>query len=73
MLIHGTADTDVPHDQSVMMAREFSRHGVRHEMISSPGAEHGLAGGDPKLVDAAYRQAFSFMDRAMGKRVIGQG
>ncbi len=73
VLIHGTADTDVPHDQSVMMAREFSRHGVRHEMISIPGAEHGLAGGDPKLVDAAYRQAFSFVDRAMGIRVIGQG
>jgi hypothetical protein len=34
-------------------------------MISIPGAEHGLAGGDPKLVDAAYAAAFSFVERRM--------
>lgn len=62
VMIHGTADTDVPHEQSVMMAREFARHGVRHELISVAGAEHGLAGGDSKLVDAAYAKAFSFVE-----------
>jgi acetyl esterase/lipase len=65
VLIHGTADTDVPHEQSLMMSREFARRGVPHEMISIPGAEHGLAGGDPKLVDAAYAAAFSFVERRM--------
>ena len=65
VMIHGTADTDVPHEQSLMMAREFKKHGVRHEMISVPGAEHGLAGGDPKLVEAAYQKAFAFVDHAM--------
>lgn len=67
VLSHGTADTDVPHEQSVMMTREFARHGVLHEMISIPAAEHGLTGGDTKLVDAAYEKAFSFVDRRMSE------
>ena len=29
LLIHGTNDTDVPHEQSVQMDRELARHGVR--------------------------------------------
>ncbi len=61
VLIHGTDDTDVPHEQSVMMARELKKHGVTHELISLKGAEHGLAGGDPKEIDAAYRRAFEFL------------
>jgi len=65
VMIHGTKDTDVPHEQSVLMAIEFARHGVRHELISVPGAEHGLPGGDPKLVEAAYRKAFAFMDEVL--------
>lgn len=68
VMIHGTADTDVPHEQSVMMAREFARNKVRHELISIPGAEHGLAEGDRGLVDAAYRKAFAFVDKEMGRR-----
>jgi dipeptidyl aminopeptidase/acylaminoacyl peptidase len=61
MLIHGTADTDVPYEQSVMMAAEFKKHGVEHELISIPGGEHGLGGGDPKLIDAAYASALEFL------------
>ncbi len=64
-MIHGTADTDVPHEQSVMMARQFAAHKVPHELISIAGAEHGLPGADPKLVGEAYRKAFAFVDRAM--------
>ncbi len=36
LLIHGTKDIDVPHEQSVVMDRELSRHGVPHELISVP-------------------------------------
>ncbi len=42
LLIHGTNDTDVPHELSVAMDQELARHGVRHELISVPGAAHGL-------------------------------
>ena len=63
LLIHGTADTDVPYEQSVMMARELKKHGVEHELISISGGEHGLGGGDPKAIDAAYKAALAFIKR----------
>lgn len=65
LMIHGTADTDVPYEQSVLMAAEFRKHKVTHELISIPDGEHGLAGGDPKLIDDAYAQAFAFLKRAL--------
>jgi len=61
LLIHGTEDTDVPYEQSVMMAAEFEKHGVDHEFITIMGGEHGLGGGDPERIDAAYKRAFSFV------------
>ena len=60
LMIHGTEDTDVPHQESVMMAEQFKRHGVAHKLISIAGGEHGLAGGDPKQIDEAYQAAFEF-------------
>jgi acetyl esterase/lipase len=65
VLIHGTVDTDVPYEQSLMMARELKKHGINHELISIPNAEHGLVGGDPKEIDAAYRRAFQFLKREL--------
>lgn len=62
LMIHGTTDTDVPHEQSVMMAREFQKHKVRHKLISIENGEHGLAGGDPDDIAAAYRTAEYFLD-----------
>jgi acetyl esterase/lipase len=65
VLIHGTDDTDVPYEQSTMMADEFKRHNVPYELISIPRAEHGLAGGDPMQIDAAYAKAFAFVDERL--------
>jgi acetyl esterase/lipase len=62
LMIHGTIDTDVPYEQSVLMAAEFKKHGVKHELISIPNGEHGLAGGDPKLIEKAYESAAAFLD-----------
>ncbi|SFS74307.1 S9 family peptidase [Paenibacillus sp. BC26] len=42
LLLHGDNDTDVPHEQSVIMAEEFARVGVAYEFVSYPGAGHGL-------------------------------
>ena len=65
MLIHGTNDTDVPYEQSVMMAEEFKKHNVEYELVTIPGAEHGLRDGDPKIVDAAYDSAVEYINRFM--------
>ena len=49
LMIHGTNDTDVPYEQSVLMAEQFEKHGVPHRLITIPDAGHGIGDGDPKL------------------------
>ena len=49
------------------MAEQFKQHKVPHELISIPDGEHGLRGGDPKLIDAAYARAFAFVDERLKK------
>ena len=61
MLIHGTADTDVPYDRSANMADALAGQGVEHELVTIPGAEHGLVGVDPALVDGAHERARAFL------------
>ncbi len=61
LMIHGQEDTDVPHEQSVMMAAELRRNNVEHKLISIPNGEHGLAGADRQEVDEAYRAAIKFV------------
>lgn len=59
-LIHGTDDTDVPYEQSVMMAEQLKKHGIEHRFVTIPNAEHGFGGGDPALVEEAIRAAIAF-------------
>ena len=66
LLIHGTADTDVPYQQSVLMAEGLRKQQVEHQLISIAGGEHGLGGGDPDRVDAAYMAAMTFVQRYLG-------
>ena len=67
MLIHGTEDTDVPYEQSLMMAKLLEKYGIYHQLVTIPGGEHGLKGGDPELIDAAYQDALDFVNRYMIK------
>lgn len=61
LMVHGTEDTDVPYSCSVDMSRELERHKVAYELITVPGAEHGLRDGDPKLVAEAHAKALEFI------------
>jgi acetyl esterase/lipase len=63
LLIHGTEDTDVPHEQSVAMDRELTRHRVPHEFISIEGAGHGLGGVDETIVAGLYKRVIAFLKR----------
>lgn len=65
LLIHGTHDTDVPYEQSSLMAEQLSKHGVEHRLVTIPNGEHGLGGGDPSLIDAAYDAALAFVELHM--------
>jgi len=63
MLIHGTNDTDVPHEQSVLMDRELTRQKVDHELVLVPGGSHGLGNIGRDEVARLYERAVAFLKR----------
>ncbi|MCI0357095.1 MAG: S9 family peptidase, partial [Planctomycetaceae bacterium] len=63
LLIHGDKDTDVPYEQSTLMADQLTKHHVKHQLITLAGGEHGLAGADPKAVEEANRAAIEFLKK----------
>jgi len=65
LMIHGTEDTDVPHEQSLIMERQFKKHGVTHRLISVKGGEHGLGGGKPADIRAAHAAMLPFVLKHM--------
>jgi acetyl esterase/lipase len=65
LLIHGTKDTDVPYEQSAMMAKELNRKGVEHELITVQDAGHGLAGAKPSVVAETQDRVLAFLNKHM--------
>ena len=61
ILIHGTADTDVPYDESRNMAARLKQAGVQHEFLTIQGAGHGLSGATPQEVENANARAAEFL------------
>lgn len=61
MLVHGTADTDVPYEQSKMMAGRLQQAGVRHQLITVPDGGHGIGNIPPEEQDRIYREAAQFL------------
>lgn len=66
MLVHGTKDSDVPHEKSVEMDRELARRGVEHELITVPGGGHGLGGTDRAVIADIHRRVLAFVGRHLG-------
>ncbi len=61
VLIHGTADTDVPYEESVNMDETLSRFKVEHKFITVPGGGHllsGVSGGESARI---FEQALGFV------------
>jgi acetyl esterase/lipase len=44
LLLHGNADTDVPYERSVDMAKKLKDANVEHELITIEGGPHGFDG-----------------------------
>lgn len=61
LLIHGTKDTDVPYEQSEIMAKELERKGIVHELITVKDAGHGLAGAKPGTMAEIHDQVLAFL------------
>jgi len=72
LLLHGTADTDVPYEQSVMMADALAKAGVTHELVTIPDGAHSFdnrvkpehleSGEQPEAV-AALRQVVTWFGK----------
>jgi acetyl esterase/lipase len=60
LMVHGTADTDVPYEKSAEMARELARRGIAHELVTVPGGDHGLGGESPQVTEA-HARALAFI------------
>ncbi len=61
LLIHGTRDTDVPYEQSTLMAEQFKQHGVPFVLKPIENGEHGFGGGDIEQIEDAYRTMRRFI------------
>lgn len=67
LLLHGDEDTDVPHEQSLLMAEALSRAGVEHRLITIGGGGHGF---DDEVqrpaVRVALHSAVAFLSEHLG-------
>jgi len=61
LLIHGTQDTDVPYEQSELMAKKFKEKGIPFSLISIEHGEHSFKGGDPQKIREAYQAIGEFI------------
>jgi len=61
MLIHGTADTDVPYSLSKDMDEKLTKASVVHEFTTVEGAGHGLTGLKPEEHSRVAARAVAFV------------
>lgn len=63
LLLHGDQDTDVPYQQSVLMAETLAQQNVTHELVTMQGYDHGFDGDmDDPAVQEAFAKLLAFLD-----------
>lgn len=66
VLIHGTADTDVPYEESVKMDERLSHFKVNHKFLRVADGGHVLGGVDPAVQAQVFGQAMAFLKEQIG-------
>jgi dipeptidyl aminopeptidase/acylaminoacyl peptidase len=70
LLIVGTEDTTVPHQQALEMVEKLKAAGARYELIVLPGINHSFIGKTPEETRDANLKAlaatFRFIDQTIG-------
>ena len=63
LLLHGEKDTDVPFEQSILMAKAFEQHGVEYEFITNPDWGHmfDFFGMEDSAVQKSFGQVLTFL------------
>ncbi|MDA7866767.1 alpha/beta hydrolase [Verrucomicrobia bacterium] len=67
LLIHGTDDSDVPYEQSSLMAAQFKTHDVSHQFVSVSKGEHGLSGASKTSIEEAYAAVIPFIKKHLDR------
>ncbi len=64
LLLHGDQDTDVPYEQSVLMAQALECAGVEHDLVTYAGGPHGFDYSmEDQIVVAQFARVLSFLSR----------
>jgi acetyl esterase/lipase len=61
LLLHGDRDTDVPYEQSVLMADALSHAEVEHEMVTISDGDHGFDAARDRTATDALARVLSFL------------
>ena len=74
LLVHGTADTVVPYEQSERMLKRLKDAGVAAELITVEGGGHGLRGWERTREHSAYRRTMiEWLHRTLHSSGVGSG
>jgi len=65
LMVHGTADTDVPYQESADMDAALEKQGVAHDLITVQNGGHGLGGADAQAIENAHGRALEFISREL--------
>jgi acetyl esterase/lipase len=67
LLLHGDQDTDVPYEQSVLMAEELAARGIENDLITMAGQGHCFDGDmDAPAVKDAFATVLAFLEKHLG-------
>lgn len=65
LFLHGTADPDVPHSQSIEMKAGLDQLKVPAELILIEKGGHGLWGGDRQLIEKAFARSMEYIRESL--------
>jgi acetyl esterase/lipase len=66
LLLHGEKDTDVPYEQSAMMAAALAKAQVEHELVTISGGDHGFDAERNEVSERAMYKVLAFLGRYLG-------
>lgn len=62
LTIHGDADTTVPYEHAVRLHKALNRVGAKNQLLTIPGAGHGLPRWSDEEILKSHRTIFSFLE-----------
>ena len=70
VLVHGTVDSDVPHEESAHLASRLAEVGVEHRFISLEGVGHGFAGAQVEDAAVTEGEVAAFLEAQLEAAIV---